>query len=36
MVKIQHLGKFGIFLSMIIKLYSYSYNIPYSNGLLKN
>ena len=36
MGKILHLGKFDIFLSMVIKLCSYSYNIPDSNGLTKN
>lgn len=36
MGKRQHLCKFDIFLSMVIKFCRYSYNIPHSNDLIKN
>lgn len=36
MGKKQHLGKFYIFLSMVIKWFSYNYNIPDGKRLIKN
>lgn len=35
MGRIQHLGKFDIFLPTVIILCSYGYNISDSNGLIK-